>query len=232
MRLFAFVGLFGLLLAKVQMCSTHPSLPAEVRAETPAQEDKYAIPPLPRVPQGAEVAIFAGGCFWCVQPPFDKQKGVLATSVGFTGGSEKNPTYKDVAYGRTSHTEALFVVYDPKQVTYEKLLDIFWRQIHPNQKNGQFADIGTQYRTGIFYTSAAQRRAAEASKKAIAASGCFLADIAVEITKSTPFYPAENYHQKYYQKNPANYLSYKIGSGRAGYLAARWTEKGCRPLPK
>ncbi len=215
MRLFVLVSLLGVLFAKVQVCSTAPSLPAKAHAEKPSnEEDKYAIPPLPDVPKGAQVAIFAGGCFWCVQPPFDKQKGVLATSVGFTGGSEKNPTYKAVAYGRTSHTEALYVVFDPKQVTYAKLLDIFWRQINPTQKNGQFADIGTQYRTGIFYADEAQRRAAEASKKAIAASGCFPGTVEVEITKASTFYPAENYHQKYYKKNPSHYMRYKIGSGQ------------------
>ncbi|MCB9638016.1 MAG: peptide-methionine (S)-S-oxide reductase MsrA [Myxococcales bacterium] len=216
----------SLFATKVQVCSGGAGLPSKAHAGS--NQDKYAIAPLPKIPKGAKAATFAGGCFWCVQPPFDKLDGVLATSVGFTGGLEKNPTYKEVAYGRTSHTEALFVVYDPKKVSYQKLLDTFWRQINPNQKNGQFADVGNQYRTGIFYHDKEQKKQAEASKKALAASGCFPGKIEVEVTKFEAFYPAENYHQKYYKKNPFHYMRYKIGSGRAGYIKKHWNEKGCQ----
>ncbi|MEM1007502.1 MAG: peptide-methionine (S)-S-oxide reductase MsrA [Myxococcota bacterium] len=174
------------------------------------------------------IATFAGGCFWCMQPPFDKTPGVISTVVGYTGGPEKNPRYKQVAYGRTGHAEAIRVIYDPRKVSYTKLLQIFWRNIHPTQIRGQFADIGRQYRTAIFVHSPKQRRQALASKKALAKTGCFKKPIATQIQQAGPFYPAERYHQKYYKKNYAHYKRYRVGSGRAGYLQRKWTAQGCR----
>lgn len=175
-----------------------------------------------KLPNNARVATFAGGCFWCMQPPFDKLKGVLSTSVGYAGGPEKNPTYKQVAYGRTGHTEAIQVIYDPRKVSYQKLLKVFWQNINPTQVNGQFYDRGRQYRTAIFFHSAKQRKQALATKALLNKSGCFKKPIAVEITKAGPFYHAEKYHQKYYKKKPYHYKRYRIGSGRDAYIKIRW----------
>jgi methionine-S-sulfoxide reductase len=172
-----------------------------------------------------EVATFAGGCFWCMQPPFDKTKGVSSTVVGYTGGKERNPAYEDVSYGRTTHREAIEVKFDPAQVSYEQLLDIFWRNIDPTQANGQFADVGPQYRTAIFYHSEEQKRAAETSKEVLARSGKFSKPIVVEILPAAQFWPAEEYHQKYYLKNPYDYKRYSVGSGRYPFLERVWGEK-------
>jgi methionine-S-sulfoxide reductase len=169
-------------------------------------------------------AVFAGGCFWCVQPPFDKTPGVLKTVVGYAGGSEENPTYKAVSAGRTSHREAIEVTYDPSKVRYEELVKIFWRQIDPTQADGQFADIGHQYTTAIFYGDTEQKAAAEKSKQELEASGKFDKPIATEIVAAGTFWPAEEYHQSYYKKNPKHYKAYKIGSGRAGYIKRVWGE--------
>lgn len=172
-----------------------------------------------------ETATFAGGCFWCMQPPFDQTKGVKKTVVGYTGGKEKGPTYEQVSYGRTGHREAIQLMYDPAQVSYEQLVEIFWHSIDPTQANGQFADIGPQYRTAIFFHSEEQKRVAEESKQKLAASGKFKKPIATEILPAGPFYAAEDYHQKYYVKNPAEYKRYAIGSGRYPFLERTWGVK-------
>ena len=143
------------------------------------------------VPEGALRATFAGGCFWCMEPPFDKTPGVLSTTSGYAGGREKDPTYKQVSSGRTGHTEVIQVVFDPEKVTYEQLLEVFWRNIDPVDGGGQFCDRGSQYRTGIFYDGADQKAAAEASKRRLDESG----KIVTEITALAAFYPAEDYHQ-------------------------------------
>jgi len=173
-----------------------------------------------------EKATFAGGCFWCMQPPFDQVRGVVSTVVGYAGGKEKNPTYEQVSYGRTTHRESVQIRFDPSQVSFEQLLDIFWRNINPTQADGQFADIGTQYRTAIFYHSEEQKRLAELSKERLAKSGKFRKPIVTEIIPASVFYPAEEYHQKYYLKNPADYNRYKVGSGRAGFLHSVWGDEG------
>jgi len=173
-----------------------------------------------------ETATFAGGCFWCMQPPFDKMKGVTATVVGYTGGPQKNPTYEQVSSGGTGHAEAILVTYDPAQVSYEQLVEIFWRNIDPTQANGQFADIGKQYRTAIFYHSEAQKQLAIASRQKLAGSGKFKKPIVTEIVPAGPFYPAEEYHQKYYLKNSGHYKRYAIGSGRVPFLRATWGDGG------
>ena len=161
-----------------------------------------------------EKAVFAGGCFWCVQPPFDYLDGVITTTVGFVGGDEVNPTYNDVAYGRTSHTEAIEVIYDPEVVSYEKLLAIFWRNVDPTDAEGQFVDRGSQYRPGIFYVNEEQKKIATKSKNELDASGRFDKPLVIEITEATPFYDAEEYHQKYYIKKPIPYQTYRMGSGK------------------
>jgi len=169
-----------------------------------------------------EKATFAGGCFWCMQPPFDKTQGVIQTTVGYTGGKEKNPTYEQVSSKQTGHQEAIDVTFDPSVVTFEQLLEVYWHRIDPTQPDGQFADIGPQYRTYIYYHSEEQRKAAEASKEALAKSGKFSKPIAVQIVPASIFWPAEEYHQKYYKKNAAHYYSYAVNSGRYPYIQRVW----------
>jgi len=167
-------------------------------------------------------AIFAGGCFWCMEPPYDKLDGVISTTSGYIGGKVKNPTYEQVSSGTTGHTEAVQVVYDPKKVSYEKLLEVFWRNIDPTVRDQQFCDVGTQYRSGIFYLDDEQKRLAELSKVAIDNSKPFKANIVTEITRAAEFYPAEEYHQDFYKKNPVRYKFYRNGCGRDARLQQLW----------
>src|SRR5215470_97114 len=153
-------------------------------------------------PPAAAQAIFAGGCFWCMEEAFDKVPGVIATTSGYVGGQTKNPTYDQVSTGRTGHAEAVQVDYDPAKVTYEKLLDAFWHNIDPTQKDAQFCDHGSQYRSAIFYLTDEQRRLAEASRAALAGSKPFKGEIVTQVAKADVFYPAEDYHQDYHVKNP------------------------------
>lgn len=171
---------------------------------------------------GYAKATFAGGCFWCMEPPFDKLNGVISTTSGYTGGQKKNPTYEEVSSGRTGHAEAVEVVYDPKKVTYQKLLDVFWHNIDPTVKDQQFCDVGSQYRTGIFYHDEEQKRLAEASKAALEKGKPFKGPIVTEVTRATEFYPAEEYHQDYYLKNPVRYKFYRSGCGRDNRLKQLW----------
>ena len=172
-----------------------------------------------------EKAIFAGGCFWCMQPPFDHAPGVVSTVVGYAGGSEANPTYHQVSAGLTGHRESIEVTYDPSKTSYEKLLEIFWHNINPIQTNGQFNDIGDQYAAAIFYGTDGQKKAAEESKVSLAKSGKFQKPIAVAILPAGKFWPAEEYHQKYYIKNPTSYGFYHFASGRAAYKKRTWGER-------
>ena len=169
-----------------------------------------------------EKATFAGGCFWCMQHPFDELKGVVSTVVGYTGGHLEDPTYEEVCSGETGHTEAIEVQFDPTQVTYSKLLDVFWKNIDPTTPNRQFADTGSQYRTSIFYHNEDQKQLAESSKEEINKSGIFDKTIVTEINPASVFYNAEEYHQKYYKKCPVRYERYKLGSGRERYLKKKW----------
>ncbi len=169
-----------------------------------------------------EKATFAGGCFWCMQPFFDNTVGVKKTTVGYTGGQVPNPNYEQVSSGTTGHAEAIEIEFDPKEVSYQKLLELYWHNIDPTQVNGQFADEGSQYRTIIFYHTVEQQRLAEASKKALAASGRFDKPMATEILPATTFYPAEDYHQKYYLKSTLRYNMYHDNSGRPEYLEKTW----------
>ncbi|MGI9416203.1 MAG: peptide-methionine (S)-S-oxide reductase MsrA [Geminicoccaceae bacterium] len=174
---------------------------------------------------GGAVAIFAGGCFWCMEPPFDKLDGVIDTTSGYTGGTTVDPTYKEVTAGGTGHTEAVQVTYDPSEVTYQKLLDVFWRNVDPLDADGQFCDRGDSYRTGIFVDSEEQRQLAEQSKQALSKSERFDEPIVSEIVEAGPFYPAEDYHQDYADKNPLRYLLYRTGCGRDKRLVELWGEE-------
>ncbi|GAB4302724.1 MAG: hypothetical protein Fur0034_17870 [Desulfuromonadia bacterium] len=167
-------------------------------------------------------AIFAGGCFWCMEPPFRKLDGVISVTSGYTGGTVENPTYEQVSSGKTGHAEAVEIVYDPAKISYEKLLDIFWRNIDPVVKNRQFCDVGTQYRSAIFTLNEEQRQAAVASKERLERSGRFQAPIQTKITPAGPFYPAEEYHQDYARKNPVRYTYYRHGCGRDKRLKELW----------
>jgi peptide-methionine (S)-S-oxide reductase len=167
-------------------------------------------------------ATFAGGCFWCMEPPFDKLDGVISTTSVYTGGQKKDPTYQEVSAGSTGHTEAVQIVYDPAKITYEKLLDVFWHNIDPTAVNAQFCDHGSQYRSAIFYHDETQKRLAEASKQALDMSKPFKEPIVTEITAASTFYPAEDYHQNYYQKNPIRYKFYRYNCGRDQRLQELW----------
>jgi methionine-S-sulfoxide reductase len=172
-----------------------------------------------------EKATFAGGCFWCMEPPFDKLSGVISTTSGYAGGNEIMPTYEQVSSGRTGHFEAIEIVYDPEKVSYDKLLEVFWKNIDPTQANGQFADIGKQYRTAIFYHDDNQRKLAIASKEQLDKSGKFGKPVVTEILPAGKFYPAEDYHQDYYLKNPVRYKYYRFGSGRDQFINKIWNDK-------
>ena len=169
------------------------------------------------------VAIFAGGCFWCMEGPFEKIDGVKEVISGYTGGERKGPAYKEVASGSTKHIESVIVLYDAKKISYEKLLKIFWMNIDPTQDNGQFYDIGEQYRTVIFYRNEEEKKAAEASKAELSESGPFDRPIVTRILPfSGEFWIAEEYHQDYYKKNPVHYNRYRVGSGRDAFIKEHW----------
>jgi peptide methionine sulfoxide reductase msrA/msrB len=170
----------------------------------------------------SKTAIFAGGCFWCMQEPFDHVKGVTQTIVGYTGGSKEDANYTAVSAHKTQHREAIEITYDPAQVSYAQLLDVFWHNINPTQADGQFHDIGLSYQAAIYYGSEEEKKIAQDSKEKLSKSGRFDQPIVTEILPAKPFYAAEDYHQKYYQKNPADYEAYHIGSGRVSYLARIW----------
>jgi len=171
-----------------------------------------------------ETATFASGCFWCSQSDFDKVKGIIKTTVGYTGGPLLNPTYEQVSNGGTGHYESIQVVFDPKQISYEKLLDVFWHNVDPTNANGQFCDVGDQYRAVIFYHNEAQKKLALESKEKLLQSGRFK-NIVTQILPATTFYPAEEYHQKYYQKNPIRYKFYRYRCGRDKRLKKLWSTR-------
>lgn len=175
--------------------------------------------------EGTRSAIFGGGCFWCMEPPFEQLDGVVEVSAGYSGGDEVNPSYEQVAGGLTGHLEAVKVVYDPSKISYGELLEVFWRQVNPTDDGGQFADRGNHYRTAIFFSTEEERRIAEESKAALDKSGIFDRPVVTRILPAEPFYRAEEYHQDYYRKNVLHYAAYKRGSGRAGFLEETWKEK-------
>jgi peptide-methionine (S)-S-oxide reductase len=167
-------------------------------------------------------AVFAGGCFWCMEPPFEKIAGVSAVISGYTGGQTKNPSYEQVSAGVTGHAESVEVVYDPSKVTYERLLDVFWHNIDPLAANAQFCDHGTQYRSAIFYLDETQKALAEESKRKIEEEKHFGNKVQTQIVAASTFYPAEDYHQDFYKKNPVRYYSYRNGCGRDRRLQELW----------
>lgn len=165
------------------------------------------------------IATFAGGCFWCMEAPFDDVKGVISTTSGYTGGTKKNPTYHEVGSGTTGHCETMQIEFDPSKVSYETLLQVYWHNIDPTQSDGQFCDHGNQYRAEIFYHDAAQKAAAEASKKEVEKK---FGVVTVKITPASTFYPAEEYHQDFYTKDPEQYHAYRTGCGRDRRLKELW----------
>ena len=173
-------------------------------------------------PAATKTAVLAGGCFWCIQPAFDKAPGVLKTIVGYAGGTEPNPTYELVTSEKTKYRESIEVTYDPARISFEKLLDIYWKQINPTQSDGQFTDVGPSYRAAIFVASDDEKKIAEASKEKLVHSGKFDRPIVTEILPATKFYPAEDYHQKYYQQNPAHFDAFEKGSGRVSFEKKTW----------
>jgi peptide-methionine (S)-S-oxide reductase len=182
---------------------------------------------MPQAAPAAEaVATFAGGCFWCMEPPFDKLSGVISTTSGYTGGHKRNPSYEEVSAGGTGHAEAVRIVYDPARIGYAELLKVFWHNIDPLDSKGQFCDKGDQYRSAIFYHDDEQKRLAEESRRGIAGAGQPAGPIATKIEKAGEFYPAEEYHQDYYLKNPIRYKYYRFSCGRDQRLEQVWGRGG------
>jgi methionine-S-sulfoxide reductase len=176
-------------------------------------------------PAETRTAVFAGGCFWCIQPAFDKAKGVIKTVVGYCGGTEPNPSYDLVSSEKTGYRESIQITYDPAIISYDQLLDIYWRQIDPTQADGQFTDIGHSYRAAIFFGTDEEKKIAEASKEKLARSGKFNKPIVTEILPAMKFYPAEANHQKYYQQNPEHFEAFEEGSGRVSFKKKTWENK-------
>ncbi len=190
-------------------------------AETPTSQQSSTEKP------ATATAIFAGGCFWCMESVFDKMPGVISTTSGYTGGRTKNPTYEAVKTGLTGHIESMQIAYDPAQVSYEQLLWLFWHNIDPVKANGQFCDEGGQYRSAIFYGDESEKKLAEETKDQVAKE--LGARVRTDITKATTFYPAEDYHQDYYEKNPTKYKFYRWTCGRDARLDAVWGAKARHP---
>lgn len=171
-----------------------------------------------------QYATFAGGCFWCMVKPFDRYDGVLSVTSGYTGGTTANPTYEEVCTNRTGHREAVQIEFDDEVISYRELLEIFWKVIDPTDTGGQFHDRGESYKTAVYTHSPEQQKEAEQSRQELQSSGKFEGPIATDILPAHPFYPAEEYHQDYYKKNPSHYERYSIGSGRAGFIQKHWGE--------
>ena len=204
-----------LLLTAMTACAQSRSAPSTGKATT-------AKPSVANPSAQTAVAIFAGGCFWCMEPPFDKLPGVKSTTSGYIGGRVANPTYEQVSAGRSGHAEAVQVKYDPGRVSYSALLEVFWRNIDPIAVDRQFCDVGDQYRSAVFTVGAEQQQLAEASKRKLQASGRFNQPIATQVVAASTFYPAENYHQNYYIRNPVRYKFYRFSCGRDQRLEQVW----------
>ena len=201
------------------------------QAGSPTGASPTAMAPVPAPGPGQEVAVFAGGCFWCLEADFDKLPGVIATTSGYAGGKEENPTYEQVAGHHTGHYEALHVVYDPAVVPYQGVLDYFWRHVDPTDAGGQFCDRGDSYRTAVFPVNDAQAKAAEASKAALTASGWLPAPIVTPILPAQRFWPAEQYHQDFHHTNPGRYDSYRAGCRRDATVARVWAKAPAAKAP-
>jgi peptide-methionine (S)-S-oxide reductase len=209
---------------KIQRLSTLLAVAAVIAggiAVVSATEQTSETPP---ISQGLARATFAGGCFWCMEPPFDKLDGVISTTSGYTGGEQRNPTYQQVAGGATTHAEAVEIVYDPSKISYSELLDVFWMNVDPLTRDRQFCDGGKQYRTAIFFHGEAQARLARDTKQQLDDSGRFDQPVVTEIVEATEFWAAEEYHQDYYMKNPIRYKFYRYGCGRDTRLDELWGE--------
>jgi peptide-methionine (S)-S-oxide reductase len=203
------------------LCCLTLSLTACAMQPTASVAPAKAMVP-PSNPKNLETATFAGGCFWSMQRMMDEVAGVITTTVGYTGGTVPNPTYEQVSSETTGHAESVEVIFDTSQISYAKLLDAYWHDIDPVAVDQQFCDTGSSYRSAIFYHDAQQQRLAEASKQALQASGRFNQPIVTEIVAASAFYPAEDYHQKFYLKSPARYAAYRAGCGRDAQLARIW----------
>jgi len=193
-------------------------------ADQPTETAPAAGSSAPAAPKLA-TATFAGGCFWCMEPPFDKLEGVVSTTAGYTGGTKTNPTYHEVSDGGTGHAESVQIVYDPAKISYDALLQVYWHNVDPTVKNRQFCDVGDQYRTAIFYHDENQHRAALASKQKLEESGQLGSSVVTEIVPAATFWPAEEYHQDYYEKNPLRYKFYRYNCGRDQRLHELWGDQ-------
>ena len=210
-----------LLLLFATLTAAHAAPGSRPRAAAPVASPRAAK---------TEVAMFAMGCFWCAETQFEEQPGVLSVVSGFAGGREEHPTYERVSAGETGHYESVQVTFDPAKTSYARLLDLFWHGIDPTQGDGQFCDRGRQYRSVAFAVDDRQRRLAEESRHALEASGALHAPIVTQILPATPFWPAEDYHQDFWKKDPARYRSYRLGCGRDRRLAQLWGAKASKPL--
>ena len=211
--------------SKEQSAGASKGSSGAAKAEKGGERASPDQPVQPDVEEGLAVATFAGGCFWCMEPPFEKLDGVKSVVSGFCGGAEQNPSYKQVAHGRTGHTETVQITYDPETIGYEKLLQVYWRNVDPTDAGGQFVDRGSQYRPAIFYHDAEQKKLAEQSKEELAETGPFDEEIVVKIVAASKFWPAEEYHQDYYKKSPKRYKSYRRGSGRDEFIQKHWGDQ-------
>ncbi|MBE9076014.1 peptide-methionine (S)-S-oxide reductase MsrA [Romeria aff. gracilis LEGE 07310] len=198
---------------------------AEPSASVPAESASETAQLISADDSQLAEAVFAGGCFWCMEKPYDQLPGVVSTISGYTGGEVENPSYQQVSAGTTGHVEALQVRYDPEQISYEELLPVFWHNIDPVDDQGQFCDKGSQYRSAIFYQNEEQRQLAEASKRSLKASNKFDQPIATDLLPASEFYPAEDYHQNYYQTHPVRYKVYRFGCGRDQRLSELWGDE-------
>jgi len=206
------------------------ALTATASAATPATRPAAAPAPTPAKAARTELATFAMGCFWCGETQFEAQPGVKSVISGYTGGREERPTYEQVSAGVTGHYESIQITFDPTVTSYAKLLDLFWHGIDPTQANGQFCDHGRQYRSAVFAHDATQKKLAEDSRRAIEASKVLKQPIVTEILPYTKFWPAEEYHQDFWKKDPERYTSYREGCGRDRRLAQLWGAKAAKPL--
>jgi peptide-methionine (S)-S-oxide reductase len=209
----------------------NPFAARDATPKTPAPGARSAAPAGPSAlrSSSSEVAIFAGGCFWCMETQFEGVPGVTSVISGYTGGHKVNPKYEEVGTGLTGHYESIEVHFDPARTSYDKLLDVFWHSIDPTPGDGQFCDRGSEYRSAIFYRGEAQRRSAEESKRRIAASGVLKKPIVTTIVAAGPFYRAEEYHQDFWKKDPERYQSYRFGCGRDQRLHQLWGERAAKP---
>ncbi|WP_371282018.1 peptide-methionine (S)-S-oxide reductase MsrA [Dokdonella sp.] len=213
-----------LLLAGMSACAEQSDVTPATDAQSTAP--KFDPAASSSAKEGEAVAIFAGGCFWCMEPPFDSLPGVISTTSGYTGGRTPDPSYEQVSSGSTGHAEAVKIVYDPSKVSYQKLLDVFWRNIDPYAVNYQFCDHGDQYRSAIFAVDAEQMKLAEQSKQVLEDSQHLGKPLATQIVPASTFYPAEDYHQDYYTKNPVRYKYYRYSCGRDKRLEQIWGSSG------